>query len=196
MDKESTQKDGQQKNGKLAFKLSLFAVAMVCFVFFVLVPFYDVFCRAIGLGDRTASYATGVQENPSTPVVQQADETRTVKVLFLASNNADIGWDFHAMTGEMKIHPGATNEVRYYAKNTSAVDMVGQAVHSVSPPSAEMYFHKVECFCFKQQPLKAGESKEMPLKFVIDKDLPKDIQTVTISYTMFNAHPDKNSPAK
>jgi len=191
---QSSKKD--KKNNKVALALAIFATGMLCFVFFILVPFYDVFCRAIGIGDRTADYVTQAQIKPVAEVLQEVDETRSIKVQFLASNNADIGWEFRALSGELAVHPGALNEVHYYAKNTSPIDMVGQAVHSVTPPIAGMYFHKTECFCFTQQPLKAGESKDMPLKFVIDRDLPKDIKTITISYTMFNASPDKKSPVK
>lgn len=182
-----------KKNKKTALALALFAASMLGFVFFILVPYYDVFCRALGLGDRTADYAKRAQIKSEVEVVQQADETRSIKVLFLASNNADIGWEFKTLTTEVTVHPGALNEVRYYAKNTSSADMIGQAVHSVSPAQAGLYFHKTECFCFIQQPLKSGEGKEMPLKFVIDRNLPDDIKTITISYTMFNAQPDKIS---
>jgi cytochrome c oxidase assembly protein subunit 11 len=185
-----------KKNNKTALALSLFAVGMLCFVFFILVPFYDVFCRAMGIGDRTADYATRQEIKQTSEVIQEVDKTRSIKVQFLASNNADIGWEFRTLNSEIMVHPGALNEVNYYAKNTSPVDMIGQAVHSVTPPQAGLYFHKTECFCFKQQPLKAGESKEMPLKFVIDRELPKDIKTITISYTMFNAQPDKKNPVK
>lgn len=185
-----------ENNKKAALALSLFAVGMLCFVFFILVPFYDVFCRAIGIGDRTADYATQAQLKPVEQVVQEVDKTRSIKVQFLASNNADMGWEFKALKGEMIVHPGALNEMAYYAKNTSPMDMIGQAVHSVTPPQAGMYFHKTECFCFKQQPLKSGESKEMPLKFVIDRNLPVDVKTITVSYTMFNAQPDKKMPVK
>lgn len=193
---ENEENQNNKKNNKTALVLSLFAVGMLCFVFFILVPFYDVFCRAIGIGDRTADYATRAQIKETSAVVQEVDKTRSIKVQFLASNNADIGWEFRALNSEVIVHPGALNEVTYYAKNTSPVDMIGQAVHSVTPPQAGLYFHKTECFCFKQQPLKAGESKEMPLKFVIDRELPKDIKTITISYTMFNAQPDKKNPVK
>jgi cytochrome c oxidase assembly protein subunit 11 len=197
MSNEENQSSKKEKKiNKTAWVLGLFAASMLCFVFFILVPYYDVFCRAIGIGDRTADYATRAQIKPVAEVVQEVDETRSIKVQFLASNNADIGWEFRALRGEMVVHPGALNEIHYYAKNTSPVDMVGQAVHSVTPPQAGMYFHKTECFCFTQQPLKAGESKDMPLKFVVDRNLPKEIKTITISYTMFNAKPDKNSPAK
>jgi cytochrome c oxidase assembly protein subunit 11 len=191
---QSSKKD--KKNNKAAWVLAIFATSMLCFVFFILVPFYDVFCRVMGIGDRTADYATRAQIKQTSEVVQEVDKTRSIKVQFLASNNADIGWEFRTLNSEVIVHPGALNEVIYYAKNTSPIDMIGQAVHSVTPPQAGLYFHKTECFCFKQQPLKSGESKEMPLKFVIDRNLPKDIRTITISYTMFNAQPNKSDSTK
>lgn len=194
MSDEETKKD--KKNNKAALALSIFAAGMLCFVFFILVPFYDVFCRAMGIGDRTADYTTRQEIKQTSEVVQEVDKTRSIKVQFLASNNADIGWEFRTLNSEIMVHPGALNDVMYYAKNTSPIDMIGQAVHSVTPPQAGLYFHKTECFCFRQQPLKSGESKEMPLRFVIDRELPKDIKTITISYTLFNAQPDKKEPVK
>lgn len=193
MGQESEQQSNlTRRNKRAAVGWALVAMAMIGFVFFILVPFYDVFCKALGLGDRTADYVNQQQKIKSVAeVVRPIDESREVKVQFIASNNADIGWEFRALTTEIKVHPGALNEVRYYAKNTSPESMIGQAVHSVTPSQAEPYFHKTECFCFTNQPLKSGEEKEMPLKFVIDRDLPKNIQTITISYTMFNAKPDK-----
>jgi cytochrome c oxidase assembly protein subunit 11 len=160
---------------------------MVIFVFFGLVPFYDKFCQLIGIGERTNATLTLANERKESEVVSQPDKTREIKVQVVANNNADIGWEFKTLTQEIKVNPGALNEVHYYAKNITPNDMVGQAVHSVTPPEAGLYFHKTECFCFRQQPLKSGQAKEMPLKFVVDKQLPAYIKTITVSYTMFNA---------
>ena len=86
----------------------------------------------------------------------------------------------------MDIHPGKIYETAFSARNPTAHDMVGQAVPSVAPNKAARYFNKTECFCFNQQPLAAGESKEMPLRFIVDPNLPKDVQTLTLAYTVFD----------
>lgn len=181
-----------KKHSPLVTKLVLVVVAMVAFVFLVLVPFYDEFCQAIGIGVRTADYVKEAQQLKSeSEVAGEVDKSRIIKVQFVASNNADISWEFRPVVTEMRVHPGALNKMSYYVKNTTGKDMVGQAVHSVAPSVGGLYFHKTECFCFTQQPLKHGEEKEMPLAFVIDKELPKEIKTLTIAYTMFNANANK-----
>jgi cytochrome c oxidase assembly protein subunit 11 len=86
----------------------------------------------------------------------------------------------------MKVNPGAANNTVFYARNPLAKDMVAQAIPSISPSRAAEYFHKTECFCFNQQPLAAGEQADMALQFIIDQDLPRDIHTITLSYTIFD----------
>ena len=86
----------------------------------------------------------------------------------------------------MQVHPGAASETVSYASNPTAKAMVGQAIPSVSPSRAAAYFHKTECFCFNQQPLDGKASAELPLQFIVDQDLPDDIKTITLSYTIFD----------
>ena len=86
----------------------------------------------------------------------------------------------------MTVHPGASNATVFLARNPMPDAMVAQAIPSVSPARAAEYFHKTECFCFDQQPLDGRASAEMPLQFIIDRDLPKDISTITLSYTIFD----------
>jgi cytochrome c oxidase assembly protein subunit 11 len=86
----------------------------------------------------------------------------------------------------MKVHPGAVNDTTFFAHNTLGKDMVAQAIPSISPSRAVQYFHKTECFCFNQQPLAAGAATEMPLQYIVDRDLPADIHTITLSYTIFD----------
>ena len=86
----------------------------------------------------------------------------------------------------MKVNPGAVNDTVFYARNPLSRDMVAQAIPSISPSRAAEYFHKTECFCFNQQPLQAQQSAEMPLQFIVDQDLPRDIKTITLSYTIFD----------
>ena len=86
----------------------------------------------------------------------------------------------------MKVHPGAVNDTVFHARNPLSEAMVAQAVPSVSPARAAEYFHKTECFCFNQQPLNGDTATEMPLQFIVDQDLPRDIRTITLSYTIFD----------
>jgi cytochrome c oxidase assembly protein subunit 11 len=86
----------------------------------------------------------------------------------------------------MKVHPGASNDTVFHASNPLPDAMVAQAIPSISPSRAAAYFHKTECFCFNQQPLDGESSAEMPLQFIVDRDLPQDIHTITLSYTIFD----------
>ena len=113
---------------------------------------------------------------------------RAVRVQFLAVNNGTMPWQFRApQTAELRVTPGAAPvHLTYYARNESDRDMVAQAVPSVSPGRAAKYLRKIECFCFQRQPLAAGEASQLPLRFYLDPDLPEDIGTITLSYTLFD----------
>lgn len=162
----------------IVIKSVLVVIAMVAFVFVVLVPMYEFFCEWTGLTGRTG----GQYEVTDTTV----DENRLVKVQFLASNNADMPWKFNPMVPSVEVNPGEVKTVFFYAKNTSGKDMVAQAVPSLSPFQVTEYFHKTECFCFDQQPLEAGEEVEMGLQFIVDKDIPDHVNLITLSYTLFD----------
>jgi len=118
---------------------------------------------------------------------QKVDEERMVTVEFLASVNGELPWDFKPMTRRIKVHPGAVTEVSYMARNRTATTVAGQAVPSVAPGLAAKYFNKTECFCFTRQTLGPEEEKEMPLRFVVDPNLPEEIGTLSLSYTFFQA---------
>ncbi len=160
-------------------KLGAVAVAMFAFVFVVMVPLYNVLCDALGINGKTSSEAY-------TSVVAQVDESRSVKVQFVATNNDGMPWVFSPDVTEMVVHPGAANDTVFFAENPTANSMIAQAVPSVSPSRAAEYFHKTECFCFEQQPLDGNSEAEMPLQFIVDQDLPADIKTITLSYTLFD----------
>lgn len=146
---------------------------------FALVPLYDVFCEITGINGKTGGrYEAGA--------TQQVDESRTVRVQFLASNGPGMTWEFRPVVRSVDVHPGEAVTVNYYAANGSDYAMVGQAVPSLAPSEGSLYFHKTECFCFIQQPLEAGESVEMPLVFIVDRDLPEHISKLTLSYTLYD----------
>ena len=160
-------------------KLGAVAVAMFAFVFVVMVPLYNVLCDALGINGKTSSEAY-------TSVVVQVDESRSVKVQFVATNNDGMPWAFSPDVTEMVVHPGAANDTVFFAANPTTNSMIAQAIPSVSPSRAAEYFHKTECFCFEQQPLDGNSEAEMPLQFIVDQDLPADIKTITLSYTLFD----------
>lgn len=167
-------------------KLAAVTVAMFAFVFVVMVPLYNVLCDVLGINGKTSGEAY-------TAVEVQVDTGRTIKIQFIASNNAGMPWEFGATVPMMKVHPGAVNDVLFFAKNPMPNAMVAQAIPSISPTRAIEYFHKTECFCFNQQPLDGESSAQMPLQFIVDQDLPADIKTITLSYTLFDVTDMANS---
>ena len=160
-------------------KLGAVAVAMFAFVFVVMVPLYNVLCDALGINGKTSSEAY-------TSVVAQVDESRSIKIQFVATNNDGMPWAFSPDVTEMVVHPGAANDTVFFAANPTTNSMIAQAIPSVSPSRAAEYFHKTECFCFEQQPLDGNSEAEMPLQFIVDQDIPADIKTITLSYTLFD----------
>ena len=114
------------------------------------------------------------------------DKDRLVTIQFIANNNDGMNWEFKPLVKSVKVHPGELNAVSFYARNPGESDMVAQAVPSVSPFYAAEYFHKTECFCFEQQFLAEGHEIEMPLRFIVDIELPEEINTLTLSYTLFD----------
>jgi cytochrome c oxidase assembly protein subunit 11 len=119
-------------------------------------------------------------------VAAAVDESREITVQFVATNNEGMPWEFGPSVTAMKVHPGAVNDTVFYARNPLPQAMVAQAIPSVSPSRAAEYFHKTECFCFNHQPLEGNAKADMPLQFIIDQDLPRDIKTITLSYTIFD----------
>lgn len=160
----------------LTGKLLLMAVAMFGFGF-LLVPLYDVFCEITGLNGKTDASAQVVAEAP--------DFERLVTVEFTGIVNQGGPWEFRPEVTRMQVHPGKLYATTFYARNLADDKIAGQAVPSVSPGQAAAYFRKTECFCFTRQDFEGGESKNMPLRFVLDPDLPQHVETVTLAYTMF-----------
>jgi len=167
----------QQANRRLVRRLLLATVAMFGFGF-AMVPIYDVFCEITGLNGKTSGRVTEVE-------AMKVDESRTVTVEFVASLNITAPWEFAPQVTRMTVHPGQFYQTYFHARNLTGQRLVGQAIPSVSPGRAASHFQKIECFCFNRQPFQAGESKEMPVTFRIDPNLPSDVRTVTLSYTFF-----------
>ncbi len=165
-------------------KLAVFALAMFGFGY-ALVPLYDVLCDITGLNGKTGEITA---ESVSELVV---DYDRTVTVEFDTNVNSALPWKFKAVDKKLVVHPGKVTEAVFIAVNTSASEITGQAVPSVAPAQASLYFNKTECFCFSRQTLAAHEQKEMVVRFVVETDLPKKISTLTLSYTFFVAPEEK-----
>lgn len=161
-------------NRKLVAKLVLFSMLMFGFGY-ALVPFYSVFCALTGQNQ------VGLTDLPANT---QVDASRTVNIEFDA-NVHDMPWQFRPMQSQVAVHPGAVTQVVYEVVNTRNVPVTGQAIPSYGPQRVAEYFRKLECFCFNKQTLAAGERRQMPVIFVIDPALPRDVGTITLSYTFF-----------
>ena len=169
-------------NRDMLFKLTIVVLAMFGFGY-AMVPMYKSICEALGVnviarGDVGAAYGT-----KASAINTQVDLTRSVTVEFDA--NARGPWEFHPAQNSVTVHPGEMTTVMYEFKNTQNRTMTAQAIPSYAPGVAQSHFTKVECFCFTQQTLKPGESKRWPVIFVVDDKLPKDVKTITLSYTFF-----------
>ena len=165
-------------NRSLLAKLIALAAAMFMFAIFVLPPLYDLFCEITGIGGKT--------DGAYTAVAVEVDTSREIEVQFVATNNATMPWDFYPIEYSVVVHPGESRAVNFFARNNTSEDMIGQAIPNVLPNNAADYFHKTECFCFYNQPLAAGEQAELGLVFILDPDLPDSVNTVTLSYTLFD----------
>ena len=173
----------QQEPGQISTKaltLRLLALAVGMFGFgFLLVPIYDVFCEVTGFGGKTNSEA-------ATNVVAIADVNRDIDLEFVTTVNQYAPWQFHAELDGMTVNPGGLYEAWFVATNLTDQHKIAQAVPSVAPQQAAGYFKKLDCFCFSNQEFMPGEIKRMPVRFVIDSDLPEYVDTITLSYTLFD----------
>ena len=163
-----------------AKKLALVAVAMFGFGY-ALVPLYNVFCDIAGINGKTGEISQADAK------AEKVDLDRIVTVEFDTNVNTSLPWKFRAKDFDMKVHPGEIATAVFIAENESGRSITGRAIPSVAPSQASLFFNKTECFCFTQQVLAPHEKKEMIVRFVVDSDLPKDISTMTLSYTFFEA---------
>jgi cytochrome c oxidase assembly protein subunit 11 len=162
-------------NRRLLTRLAVVAVGMFGFGF-ALVPFYQQICQAFGLNyfDKPDEVALNTQVDASRNVTIELD-----------ANTHNLPWRFRPLVRHVSVHPGELITVEYEVVNARREPITGQAVASFGPELAGRYFRKVECFCFTQQTLAAGETRRMPVVFLIDPSLPRDIRTITLSYTFF-----------
>jgi cytochrome c oxidase assembly protein subunit 11 len=169
------------ENRRMVGKLAVIAVGMFAFGY-ALVPIYQHICEALGIN----ILAVGEKQVPGTSRVAantQVDRTRTITVEFDA--NARGPWQFKPAQASLTVHPGELATVMYEFQNVQDRKMAAQAIPSYAPRNAAAHFNKLECFCFNQYVLEPGEKKQWPVAFVIDPRLPRDVTTITLSYTFF-----------
>ncbi len=156
-------------------------VALAAFGFsFALVPLYRIACEKV--------FGIRLEQGPAdarAAGLPQAGKERWVTVQFDGAANSALPWEFRPHQLTMRVQPGQQYETTYYAKNTSDRPVVGSAVPSVAPARGSKYFSKTECFCFTAQELGPGESRDMPVRFIVDPALPADVKTLTLSYAFF-----------
>lgn len=152
-------------------------VGMFAFAF-ALVPLYDVFCRITGLNGKVDTTAKAI-------IHEEVDQTRFITVQFITRGSAGLPWQMSVETRQMRVHPGQTAEVDFTFTNNSHLESWGRAVPSVSPSSATTHLRKVSCFCFQEQQLQGDERLTIPLIFQLARDLPEDINTITLVYTLY-----------
>lgn len=173
----NTEQQGSIAIGKLVPRLLVLAVAMFGFGVFAMPPLYQTFCEITGIGQA------GIKIEDAAPV--NAAQDRTVRIRFDATTNSQLNWEFRPVENSMDVPVGAPAEALYFAANNENQAIAGMATFNVAPPEAARYFVKVECFCFTRQVLAAGESREMPVYFFLQPDMPADITEMTLSYTFF-----------
>jgi cytochrome c oxidase assembly protein subunit 11 len=162
--------------------LKVAAISCACaFLFgFAMVPLYRIACEHV-LGIKLSEGAASADKTAAFV----ADPSRTITVQFVANVNSKLPWAFTSEAPSVDVHPGELTEVWFDATNNSGEAIVGNAVPSVAPNTASLYFNKTECFCFTEQMLEAGESRRMPVRFVVDPRLPKEVTELTLSYTFY-----------
>lgn len=144
-----------------------------------LVPLYDVFCRAVGVGNAEAKAGRST-------ATEAVDPNREITVEFV-SDPASVGsFEFRPKVASMRVHPGKLYDTQFYARNLTQQASVAQAVPSISPSVGAKYFHKTECFCFSPQHFAVGEGRDMPVRFIVDPSLPPNVDKLTLAYTFYD----------
>lgn len=176
----STSTTGSEAFANRTLLRKLLIVAVVMFAFgWLLIPLYRKICEITGINVVTARNDGATRVAASS----QIDTSRTIIVEFDANGRG--GWRFRPHVNHVSVHPGELVTVTYDLVNTQGRTMVGQAIPSYAPMQAASHFQKVECFCFQQQTLAAGETRQFPVVFFVDPRLPADVTTITLSYTFF-----------
>jgi cytochrome c oxidase assembly protein subunit 11 len=172
----------RRENAKMVGKLCVITLGMFGFGY-ALVPIYNAICEMTGINILALSEREVPGQRTSVPANTQVDTSRTITVEFDVNTRGP--WDFKPAVRSLQVHPGELTTVVYEFQNIQNRTMAAQAIPSYAPQQASSHFNKLECFCFTQYTLAPGEKKEWPVAFVIDPRLPKDVTTITLSYTFF-----------
>lgn len=168
--------EARKLNRQMLGKLLVIAVLMFGFGY-ALVPVYKKICEITGINLLTKESTKAEIGNT------QIDKSRTITIEFDATAHGP--WRFRPTVSNMQVHPGEMAQVVYEVVNTQSHSIDAQAIPSYAPQQAASHFKKLECFCFQQQTLGPNEAKQMPVVFYIDPALPRDVKTITLSYTFF-----------
>jgi len=171
------------KNHRKVYMIAGIAAGIMFGFCFAMVPLYSVICKATGIN---TSVPDGQLLRPTQGSAGGPDLSRDITVQFITETHNGMSWDFYPRTKSIHVHPGENNKVFFHVKNATDKDMTVQAIPSMTPTDALTHFHKIQCFCFTQQTLKAHQSKEMPMIFQVDKDLPQNIHVISLAYTLFD----------
>lgn len=172
----------RRENFKMVGKLGVITLGMFAFGY-ALVPIYNAICEMTGINVLALAEREVPGARPTLPANTQVDRTRSITVEF--DVNARGPWQFKPAVRSLQVHPGELNTVMYEFQNVQNRTMAAQAIPSYAPKQSAAHFNKLECFCFNQYTLAPGEKKAWPVAFVIDPKLPKDVTTITLSYTFF-----------
>lgn len=177
-------KNPESKNKKTVLTLSIITVLMFGFAF-AMVPLYRLVCDVTGWNSISTNGGRALSSDydNSTPIDAN---TRMILVQFDATINGNLNWEFKPTVTQMEVPVGKRTTTSYFVKNNSDKDVITQSIPGVTPWQATEHLKKIECFCFENQTVLAGETKDMGLQFVIDPELPEDIKTVTLSYTIMD----------
>lgn len=167
----------RKSSHKTILTTTLVVILMFGFTF-AIVPIYNKLCRITGLSTAVPSWVL-------------PDLSRQITVQFTTTTNQTLACEFKPLQNDIKVHPNENNHVWFYIKNNTNKTLTLQAIPSIVPGVAVKYFHKIECFCFKQQTLKAGQALKMPMVFSLDKEIPAELNTISVGYTLFDVTQQK-----
>jgi cytochrome c oxidase assembly protein subunit 11 len=170
----------ERKRANRRLTRSLLIMTAGSFAFgWALIPLYDVFCKVAGIGNAEA-------KSGAVQVREAVDLNREVTVEFVADPASVGSFEFRPETASLRVHPGKLYDTQFFARNLTRSPSVAQAVPSISPGDAAHYFHKTQCFCFSPQHFGVGEGRDMPVRFIVDPDLPNNIDKITLAYTFYD----------
>ena len=171
----------QARNSRTGKRLLTVAICMFV-AGFAFIPLYRIVCEKIAPG---GSAALNGKSEPYENVT--VDTSRKLNVRMITNVNRGLPWEFRVDQTMTELHPGQKSQANFFARNyDKQTSVMGKAVYDINPPEAGKYFKKIECFCFNQQPLEAGESADLGLQFVVDQELPQQVKTITLAYTLFD----------